>query len=151
MTASNLSPETRFWLHVKKGPECWEWTSSTNYGYGMMNVNKKTWRAHRLSWEFHNGPIPNGMCVLHRCDNRPCVNPAHLFLGTNQDNNKDKVSKRRHRFGQSHPLAKISKDQAMSIRNDPRPGVEISAAYGLSKQQVSAIRVGRRWSLGLSL
>lgn len=97
---------SRFWKHVQKaGPnDCWLWTGATHqYGYGRMGVgSRKNWRvveAHRVSWEIHFGPIPSGLHVCHSCDNPPCVNPAHLFLGNNTDNRQDSVLKNRHAFG----------------------------------------------------
>lgn len=92
----------RFWSHVvvRGANECWEWTASVRQGrdggYGMFWVDGKCWGAHRVSWTLHFGPIPDGLCVLHRCDNRPCQNPGHLFLGTKKDNNRDKSAKGRH-------------------------------------------------------
>lgn len=80
---------------------CWEWIGTLHpAGYGQVTFNYKHHLSHRLSWEIHNGPIPpgkgaHGTCVLHRCDNRTCVNPAHLFLGSNADNMHDKVVKGR--------------------------------------------------------
>jgi len=91
--------EERFWAKVDKTDSCWVWTGATlRRGYGQIRIPvKKAKQAHRLSWEIHNGPIPDGMLVCHKCDNPPCVNPAHLFLGTQSDNNKDCVRKGRHR------------------------------------------------------
>lgn len=74
---------------------CWLWTGAMQHGYGKIRVVMKDVRAHRASWEIHNGPIPDGMCVLHKCDTPLCVNPAHLFLGTQQENIADKQSKGR--------------------------------------------------------
>lgn len=90
---------------TKDGPEhpvlqtkCWEWTNKAVVdGYGVIGVNLKQVRAHRFSYVFFVGPIPEGLFVLHKCDNRRCVNPEHLFLGTNQDNMTDKMVKGRHR------------------------------------------------------
>lgn len=88
---------TRFFGKFKESPSCWEWLAYRDRkGYGRFMVpGSKTSLAHRFSWELHRGPIPTGMCVLHRCDNPPCVNPAHLFLGTLQDNVRDMIQKGR--------------------------------------------------------
>lgn len=93
----------RFWAKVDRGEpgECWEWSGYCNDeagGHGAFRVSRaKVDKSHRFSWELHNGPIPVGMCVLHRCDNPPCVNPHHLFLGTQRDNIADMVAKGRNR------------------------------------------------------
>jgi hypothetical protein len=76
--------------------ECWEWTGhKMSSGYGQVNFNKKGWLTHRLFWTIFNGEIPNGLWVLHHCDNPSCVRPSHLFLGTNSDNQQDSVNKGR--------------------------------------------------------
>jgi HNH endonuclease len=88
-----------FWDKFLMIPEhaCWEWIGTKNeYGYGIKTVNNKAVRAHRLSWEIHNGAIPKNLCVCHKCDNPGCVRPDHLFLGTKKDNNRDKGNKGRH-------------------------------------------------------
>jgi len=91
------TPEERLWARVEKGPECWLWTAPTDTkGYGQLRVGGRLVMAHRLSWELANGAIPEGLCVLHRCDVAACVNPGHLFLGTKGDNNTD-----RHRKGRT--------------------------------------------------
>jgi hypothetical protein len=96
--------EERFWAKARIGDDCWEWQSGQNgNGYGCFGMDGKTFRAHRVAWLFTNGPIPkgegyHGTCVLHRCDNRLCVKPSHLFLGTPLDNVRDCMAKGRANF-----------------------------------------------------
>jgi len=96
----------RFWQHVRKARGCWEWTGTKSpRGYGVIHNrggSPPQPRAHRVSWEIHFGPVPTGLLVCHRCDNPMCVNPAHLFLGTNQDNSDDMVAKGRQCKGERH-------------------------------------------------
>ena len=90
----------RFWEKVARAgaEECWLWTAGLGTdGYGSIGVSRGAVRAHRVSWEIAFGAIPSGLCVLHKCDVRTCVNPSHLFLGTTQDNTADMVSKGRQR------------------------------------------------------
>ncbi len=113
MKGSRLPILERFWLRVNKdGPipahkpelgPCWVWTgATTGQGYGKMNIRGVRSLTHRISWEIHNGPVPDGLFVLHRCDNEPCCNPAHLFVGTNQDNTADSTEKGRRASGERH-------------------------------------------------
>ena len=107
MTKRVLTPLVdRFWARVEKTATCWNWTGARlPKGYGMIGA--RSWRdgwqcAHRVSWELHFGAIPDGLHCLHRCDNPPCVNPAHLWLGTNADNAADRDSKGRLRLSRTH-------------------------------------------------
>ena len=94
----------RLWLNIDQlgGPEaCWPWLGKQRYGYGQIWASGRLVLAHRLVWELTLGPIQPGLCVLHRCDNPPCCNPAHLFLGTKADNVADMMAKGRHAAGPS--------------------------------------------------
>lgn len=89
----NNSDIKRFWekVDVRSEDECWLWKASINDGYGYFWTGYKMEMAHRTSWRLHNGPIPEDKFVLHKCDNRPCINPGHLYLGTKSDNMRDMV------------------------------------------------------------
>lgn len=101
-----ISFEDRFWARVDKTGECWVWKGSLfhNSPYGQVKQEVKTKQVHRVSWEIHYGPIPNGLCVCHKCDNPPCVRPDHLFTGTNFENTMDSVRKGRCEFVKNNPM-----------------------------------------------
>jgi hypothetical protein len=127
---------------------CMEWTGSTiSDGYGMMKVSGKSMLAHRFSYTQAFGEIPEGQLVLHRCDNPSCVNPDHLFLGTDQDNVSDMFAKGRGRKakGSGHGRTNLTEDQVRSIRADPRKLRDIAADYGLGKSAVGYIKSRVNW------
>jgi hypothetical protein len=152
-------PGKRFWSKVDKRSqdECWPWKASANSGgYGAIKVNGKAEKAHRVSWKIHNGSIPyhdsaHGMCVLHKCDNPGCVNPNHLFLGTNADNMKDMVLKGRSadKSGEKNENVKLTASQVREIRRRHKEcGVfhrVLAAEYGVSRVQIGRIVCGESW------
>jgi len=146
----SLTVNDRFWARVIKGDGCWGWAGHINTsGYGSFSVNKKTAVASRVSWQIHFGGIPDGMVVCHRCDNRPCTNPDHLFLGTVQDNNDDCTAKGRRAMGANHGMSKLTPEIVVSLRLERARGVmlkDLSAKYGFSMAAISSAVTGRTWS-----
>ena len=131
---------------------CWEWTGTIRRnrgGYGGVKLGGKIYRAHRLSYELHVGDIPEGMMVCHCCDNPPCVNPAHLFLGTHKDNMADMTSKRR-RHGQKNPAAKLRDVDVNNIKAILkycyRSGAELARIYGVTETAINHIKHGKSWA-----
>lgn len=146
--------ERRFWSKVAvKGPDdCWSWLSVKRAGYGRLQFKNKFWQAHRLSWVLVNGPIPRRLCVCHHCDNRACVNPAHLFLGTYQDNAIDAANKGRHKNplfkGGKNAMAKLSANDVIEIRRRHANGEvqrTIAKDYPVSYKTISQICRRKRW------
>ena len=133
--------------NLRSENDCLVWTKYRDEcGYGRIRVNNKTHGVHRLSWIIENGPIPDGLHVLHDCDTPACANPNHLFLGTHADNMADKVAKGRHPRGERVPGAKLTLDQAQAIKRDRRPLRVIAAEYGVAPTTVRYIRAGTKWS-----
>ena len=138
----------RFWSKVRVTPHCWEWQAGLHpYGYGVFTVGTGDQRlAHRFSYEvMHGGPIPKGLVVRHRCDNPPCVNPAHLELGTHADNMRDKVARGRQRRGPA--MSKLTIEQVRTIRAAPDGTVaRLARGFGITPQTASRIRNGHSWT-----
>lgn len=136
---------------------CWNWQGCIgSHGYGMVTLGGQNYTTHRLVWMFTHGPIPDGMCVCHSCDNRHCVNPAHLFLGTRAENNADAQSKGRAsnppiRFGELHHSAKLSRQDVKRIRElyakDPSRGSQsrLARVFGVTLQNIVRIVNRETW------
>ncbi len=138
----------KFWLNVNKTDSCWEWLACKfRLGYGHVRYNKLETTAHRVAWMIVNGAIPEGLYVLHHCDNRSCVNPSHLFLGTALDNMRDKIEKGRVRSvcGVNHPSAKLSEEQVISIRRSSLDNKTLSAKYQVSLALIYHIKNRKLW------
>lgn len=140
----------RFWSKVDMADGCWEWVAGkTPRGYGKFRLLDGHIGAHRYCWEITNGPIPDGLFVCHRCDNPPCVNPEHLFLGTSQDNIDDMVEKGRSLHGERNHAAKLTPKQVNEIRRRFAPGDTYAAVgreYGVSYGTISRIINGKAWT-----
>ena len=143
--------EERFWEKVNKSGDCWEWTASTFVnGYGKFGVNGKTLRAHRVSYEFIHGPIPDGLLACHRCDNKICVRPSHIFLGTDKDNSNDREKKGRTARGERSGKAKLTEEKVKNIRKEYSSGntakVKLAEKYGVTRQAISLVINSKRWA-----
>lgn len=138
----------RFWSRVTKIDTCWLWQGKpmkVGYGYISDESGKDSY-AHRVSWIMHNGPIPAGSCVLHKCDVRLCVNPEHLFLGTRTDNQQDAANKGRLPHGEKHWNTKLSDDDVLGIIDYVKDGISHSRTakmFGVCRQTVGSIMSGR--------
>lgn len=150
-----LPSKERFWTKVKKGKECWEWTGCfSDTGYGNFYAEGRLHLTHRYSWLLHNGLIPHGLCVLHKCDNRACVRPDHLFLGTKRDNTQDMLFKGRQRNlgilkGQQHGEAKLTNEDVMRIRSEVAAGrkqKDLAGELGVSISLISLIVRRKAWT-----
>ncbi len=159
-----IPPEIRFWKLVSKSQDCWNWTGfltrDKGGGYGLFRlVQGKETRAHRYSWTLHNGQIPDGLWVLHKCDNRKCVNPEHLYLGTHDDNMRDGVLRKRFRRGkkpdawivrgEGHGRSILTNSQVLEIRmhcaERKLKQSEIAVLYGVKECTINEINTRKSW------
>lgn len=129
--------------------ECWEWSGGHTCGYGVMSFMGKSWRVHRLCWFLKHGPIEAGRYICHKCDNRSCWNPSHLFIGTQSDNIKDAVSKMRMARGEDHGRAVLNNKAIIEIRvsyERGEPGYLIARRLGVSFSSIYNILSKKSWS-----
>jgi hypothetical protein len=162
------TPDERFWAKVEKTSTCWNWTGGTvKGGYGWFHDGDKNVQAHRYSWERKKGPIPNGLWVLHKCDNTRCVRPGHLYLGTGKHNADDRSRRKRHfkhrqperfrehisaiRYRDGHPgehngMAKLNWSLVREIRaRTSETRRSLAREYGVSVQAVCNLMNGKTW------
>ncbi len=155
----NVPIEVRYWKKVVQGNpgECWGWSgSASTAGYGKLSCGRKNEgeiHIHRFSWIIHFGDIPDGLFVLHKCDNPICSNPDHLFLGTAKDNSDDMSSKQRNVTGEDHHNAKLTDDDVRMIRKLYIPKVRgtrrgmrsLAKMFKVDKDTIRAIIAGETW------
>lgn len=151
-----ISLAERFARHTPTRPQdgCWVWTGTRQTrqdgcgGYGVLSRQTPMIYAHRYSYEQTHGPIPEGLLVRHMCDNPPCVNPAHLLVGTAQDNINDKIERGRQPRGQTHCCARLTEADVLSIRAQATAGrgpTLLAKEFGVARTTVQAIVEGRTW------
>jgi hypothetical protein len=150
------TPEERFWKRVKQGKtenDCWDWLGAKLQGYRQIRINHKSIKTHRFSYELHKGKIPKWLGVLHHCDNPPCCNPKHLFLGTHKENMADRDIKGRQKLpdvrGEKNGMAKLTKEKVEKIRELYATGKytlqELGLMFGTNFRNVSQIINKKRW------
>lgn len=138
----------RFWAKVQRADAkaCWPWIGRRDVrGYGLLEIDGVQLLAHRFAWEASRGPIPAGQFACHHCDNRACVNPDHLFIGSHRDNNRDAVRKGRKR---AWGVQKLNAAQVLAIRSRSHDGElprSIANDYGICADHVTRIVKGLRW------
>lgn len=155
------SDKKRFWAKVRKTEGCWLWVGATKTGgYGQITVDGRSRGAHVVSYSIEKGSIPDQLFVLHECDTANCVNPQHLFLGTQADNMKDKVKKGRQakgselnhpdKKGSLNPSAKLSEDKVEEIKRLRQSGEyslrQLGKLYGVSHRTIIRVLNGKGWA-----
>src|SRR5436190_5131366 len=149
MTASQLEWFNNRFVKVDSG--CWLWYGGLTNGYGCFSRDGYTCSAHKISYEHFVGPVPLGICVLHKCDNRRCVNPEHLFLGTRVDNNRDMAAKGRHGRGATIKIlteAEVERVREV-LKKNANWGVQkhLAETYGVSQSTISEVKSQKRWKV----
>ena len=144
--------QRRFWSFVVKGPSCWLFSPSLKGAYGQFRIGPKTYRAHRLLWEFINGKLPREIEVMHKCDVPRCVNPSHLMAGTHSENMQDMVMKGRHpyRYGEAHHKAKLTEKAVRYIRRiyafrSKNNMVALACRFGVTRHTILKVLSREYW------
>lgn len=137
----------RLVVKTKTVGDCEEWQGATKKGYGEITIDGKTWRVHRLTWIIERGPIPDGLGVLHACDNPICRKLSHLFLGDALANNRDRDTKGRGSAGrrEGHGHAKLTEAEVSEIRADPAPARTLAFMHDVTVETIRRIRRGDIW------
>ena len=144
------TPQERFEEKFTKADGCWEWTACRDkWGYGRLQFSEKMQGAHRVAYQLYVGEIPDGLCVLHHCDNPSCVRPDHLFLGTNDDNVRDRDGKGRGAIGEKNGSAKLTEEQVKTIRSKRKEGahtIDLAKQFGVAQRTISKIVLYQKWA-----
>lgn len=153
LMAAEAAARPQFWRRVDLLGDCWEWTGlRSEWGYGRLSYGGHQFAAHRCSYEYAVGRLPEGMWVLHQCDNPPCVNPAHLFLGTAKDNTADMHAKGRAARlgarGEANRAARLTDDMVIQIRLDYASGTDtatLAEQFGFTREYIRLLVKGKAW------
>jgi hypothetical protein len=131
---------------VKLENGCWQWRAHTDKdGYGFLPGAHNNIRAHRLSYELHIGQIPPGLIICHHCDNPGCVNPGHLFIGTQKDNAQDALRKKRHYVGEKNGRSKLTEENVKEILNSSLNGQKLAEKFGVTRSTINHVRRRTTW------
>lgn len=149
LRTSSIDIKKKFWsyINIKDKDDCWEWQKSTNSrGYGIICIgNKKRESSHRYAYRITHGEIPEGLLVLHHCDNKKCCNPKHLYIGTYKDNSNDAIGRDRQAKGESHGNHKLTENQVSEIRTSLLDCNELSLKYKVTKGVIYRIKNYKSW------
>lgn len=142
-----LTVEDRFWSKVEKTETCWLWHGTKgHFGHGRFTIGMLPYhQAHRLAWEWANGPIPDGLFICHHCDVACCVRPSHLFIGSQADNMRDMIEKGRQARGERVHRARLTADQVRAIRASTDSERTLARAFGVTSTNIHHIRNRKNW------
>lgn len=147
MAPKPQDPISRFWNSVDKTDTCWFWTKRIDHrGYGRFRGwPRKQWKAHAYAWIITNGEIPNGLFVLHSCDNKRCVRPDHLHLGTHDDNMREGIERNRFKRGSDASWSRLTEEAVADIRTSSLTQWALAHKYGVTQSAVWRALRGHDW------